>query len=121
MKTGPYEEKHIEDAAGFFQSGFADPKAETHYLPENLQDIDFIATHLKKITGHHPGLAAIQPQHLAGHIVGYSDSKSLKGSYPGAYVPEWGNATTQEGKEVIYEKLYRAISKAWVDRKRNRI
>lgn len=117
MKIVDFKDDHLEEASKLFQKNYTELLEKFPFLPGHFNRIETISSNLKKITANNPSLVALQSNQVVGYMTGYSQIKELKGSFSGTYMPEWAHASIRDGREKIYENLYRSISAIWASRK----
>lgn len=109
----PLEEKHLEDAAGLFVSGFKSLREKVPALPDKYLNCEAIIPRLKTQLERSEGVAAFNGASMAGYMIGMRIPRFF-GSGDGIYCPEWGHSTIEPDSAEIYSRMYAGLSPYWV-------
>lgn len=112
----PFEEQHLEEAAGLFAANYRRLRRENELLPADFQDTEAVRAMLERIIQEHPGRVAIDGKRVVGYLTGFSEIPALKGLSSGAYVPVWAHGIeAPQDVRVVYPALYAEMSAEWVE------
>ena len=113
LKTIPFREEYLEDAARLVSDRYQSLRAQVPELPQRYSYVNNIVPLLQDILKPgNPAVAAIQGKRMVGFLTGwlmpdFRDKRSI-------YSPEWANAAVLDDSACIYEALYSSISGDWL-------
>jgi ribosomal protein S18 acetylase RimI-like enzyme len=114
MKITPFDPQFLPDAAELFVQNLAALRAAAPSLPDGLEHPDSAAAMLAQLFQRCPGVMAVADDgRLAGYLGWFTVDGFRATQRRAAYVPEWGHATSAEGRPHIYRALYRAAAEQW--------
>ena len=112
MKISTYDSCYHTDAALFVQS-FERQRCVTPAVPDRLACAGEVTALLDDLFQRCPGVVALEDDRMVGYLGWFIVDRFRETDRKGAYVPEWGHATTEDHKPAIYRALYRAAAEQW--------
>lgn len=113
MKIFEFCPNHLPDAAALFVENYRRQRQRVPVLPGHMAEVDQVVGKLAHLLNFSAGVVAVGNGRLLGYLAWYLVPNFRATPRRGAYVPEWGHATVDEGKTAIYRALYRAAAAQW--------
>jgi ribosomal protein S18 acetylase RimI-like enzyme len=113
MEISSLRREYIPQAAALFVAGCKKQRLATPSLSDRLEDVGRVAAMLDRLLDTRPGVAALEAGRLVGYMGWYIVDHFRETDRKGAYCPEWGHSSTEEGKPEIYRAMYRTAAAQW--------
>ncbi len=113
MKISDFDPRYLPQAAALFVRSFEKQRHATPALPDRLEHADEVTALLDCLFQRCRGVIAVEDDRLVGYLGWFTADHFRETDRRGAYVPEWGHATIDDGKPAIYRALYRAAAEQW--------
>lgn len=131
MDITAFRRAHVPEAAALFVDGFRRQRLLTPALPVAMEQPETVARMLdhlldagRALDGGQalgaverpvasPGVVALDGGRLVGYLAWMLVDRFRGSDRRGAYVPEWGHACEESGRERIYRQMYRAAAEQW--------
>lgn len=113
MKITELRPDHIPSAAALFVEHYRRQRQVVPVLPDHMAESGQVAERLAHLLDVFSGVVAVENGRLLGYLAWYLVPNFRDTPRRGAYVPEWGHATADDGKTAIYRALYRAAAGQW--------
>ncbi len=79
-------------------------------MPSKYEQPESVINKISWIKENHYGVVAIKNNEIIGYLTGIIIPE-FKCSKTGVYCPEWGHSTIVENRQLIYNEMYKEISK----------
>lgn len=115
IEVRPFQPSYIQDAAELFAHTYEEARRQLPLIPDRTDVGAFTA---KKLTerADHPGYAAFDGKHLVGYMVEGFTLDNFMGRPTGFIIDLFPCTATTENRARIYQLLYKAMSRAWIER-----
>ncbi|MBK8905297.1 MAG: GNAT family N-acetyltransferase [Anaerolineaceae bacterium] len=113
MKITKFHREHVVEAAALFVENYRRQRQIVPVLPGLMAEVVPVAERLTRLLDVSSGVVAVENGRLLGYLAWYLVPNFRDTPRRGAYVPEWGHATVDDGKTAIYRALYRAAAGQW--------
>ena len=111
-RVAPLEDGHLDDAADLVARNYSLLRGLVPELPERYENSDSVLPMIRDTAEQNPGVVAL----AGGRVVGFLVATVLP-SFRGrraAFSPEWAHAAERERAREMYQRMYAALSSAWV-------
>lgn len=105
----------IQDAALVFAQAHHEARRILPLIPARPDLAETVATRLSEICDH-VGFVAIDGNTLVGYMIESSTSDQFMGAPTGFCIELYPCASLSQSRGRIYQKLYKAMSRAWIER-----
>ncbi len=113
MEIFPLTPETLPEAAALFANSFRKQRQATPELPADMEEQSFVAKRLAKTFNADSAMVAMEGGKVIGFLGWFLTNNFRSSGRKGAYVPEWGHACLETGKEKIYRALYRRAAEIW--------
>jgi GNAT superfamily N-acetyltransferase len=107
-----FAEQHVEDAAALVARRYTNLRGVVPSMPACYERPAALQSLVHNLTEHNAGVAAIDGGQLIGFLAGMT-LPEFRGKRS-VYSPEWGNAAIEDRSREVYQRMYAALSDAWV-------
>lgn len=115
LDVRPFNASYIQDAAELFAHTHAEARQRLPLIPPRADLLAFTTEKLAAIAAH-PGYAAFDGKRLVGYMVELFTSPNFMGRPTGFSIGLFPCASTTANRAKIYQLLYKAISRTWIER-----
>lgn len=117
MKVVPFTGKYIEDAAKIVLEAYKVERNSVEILPWHEDYLQIMMQDMSSLPGSEAGVAgfaALEGGKLLGFIAGGYPVERFFSSHKGVYVPLTCHGAAGQHRRLVYQRLYEAVSGAWV-------
>lgn len=113
LEITSWQPQYTAEAAELFVQQYQQQRRAVPALPDYLANAGQVVSRIEQLLRISSGVMAVKNGRLIGYLAWYLVPNFRDTPRLGAYVPEWGHGTVDEGKATIYRALYRAAAAQW--------